>query len=95
MKKINLGASGWLKQPVSCDDRVYHEGKPIYTITGLPSQAIDGLVSRCASDLGLIVDWYFIAGRAIVKLFSSNFDTDLNKIHKWMELNCNLRIKAE
>lgn len=75
----------WLAQPDRCDQEVWEKGIGVFLITGGTSQAIEGLVQRCASDLGLKVDWNYIGGRAIVRVIGD--ESVQTQVAEWMESN--------
>lgn len=53
--------------PPPCDDEVFRSGTHIFTTHSIPSNAMEGWVREVAERSGQRVDWYFVAGRAVVK----------------------------
>jgi len=59
----------------SCDQEVYHEGKVIAVLGDVAGEIVEVWCKRIAQDSGAKVDWYWMAGRAIVKAIG-----DLKKV---------------
>jgi hypothetical protein len=85
VRKKQLGKKGWLKQPGDCDMKVYEDGVGVYMLAGGCSQAIEALVMRCASDLGIKADWNYVGGRAVVHVLGT--EEQQKAVVAWLDIH--------